>query len=35
MYLVSSSNGSFEQIFGGLFLEVGAVGDVDWAVVTV
>jgi hypothetical protein len=35
MDLVPSSNGSLEQIFGGLFLEVGAVGDVDWAVVTV
>lgn len=32
--LVSGSNGSLEQVFGCLFLEVCAIGDVDWAVVS-
>ena len=35
MDLVSGSNGAPEQIFSCLFLEVGAVGDVDWAIMPV
>jgi hypothetical protein len=33
--LMSGSNSSLEQVFGCLFLEIGAVGDVNWAVVSV
>jgi hypothetical protein len=32
--LVSGGNGSLEQVFGCLFLEICAVGNVDWAVVS-
>jgi hypothetical protein len=35
MDLMACSNGSLEQIFGCLFLEVRAVGYVDWTVVSV
>jgi hypothetical protein len=32
---MSGSNGSLKQVFCCLFLEIGAVGDVNWAVVSV
>ena len=35
MNFVSGSNCTLEQIFGCLFLEVSAVGDVNWAIMPV